>query len=409
MSVDKLAYIPREIEPVLLNRLATFPSVVVSGPRQSGKSTLLLKALPEYSYITLDDPVTRERALTDPNLFLDSAGDRVIIDEIQQAPQLLSYVKMRIDRQRNRRGAFAFTGSQQFSLIRDLSDSLSGRIALLDLLPFSLAEKNRAGWPTETLKAFVRAALRGSYPELVVFSKLDTTAWYGAYVQTYLERDVRTLYNIGNLRDFQRFIQLLSARCAQVLNLSSLAGDLGVSVPTIRNWLSILEAGRIIYLLPPYHTNLGKRITKAPKLYFLDIGLVCYLTGVRDEAHLLNGPLAGPLFENFCLQEIIKWFFHRGERAGLYYLRTQNQLEVDLLIETSFQTLIPVEFKLSKTPQAKMGAALDRFKKLFASFNVQSGFLVSLAEETFPLTRDLSAIGLKGFLADLSLKKPFTA
>jgi uncharacterized protein len=408
MSVDKLSYILREIEPVLLSRLATFPSVVVSGPRQSGKSTLLLKALPEYAYITLDDPVTRERALMDPNLFLDSAGDRVIIDEIQQAPQLLSYVKMRIDRQRDRRGAFAFTGSQQFSLIRDLSDSLAGRIALLDLLPFSLAEKSRAGWPMETLKAFIQASLRGSYPELVVFPKLDSVAWYGAYVQTYLERDVRTLYNIRNLRDFQRFIQLLAARCAQVLNLSSLAGDLGVSVPTAKNWLSILEAGRIIYLLPPYHTNLGKRITKAPKLYFLDIGLVCYLTGIRDEAHLLNGPLAGPLFENFCVQEIVKWFFHQGERTNLYYLRTQNQLEVDLLIETSFQTLIPVEFKLSKTPHPGMGAALGRFKKLFSSFNIQPGFLVSLAEESFPLSADLTVSTLSGFLSGLSFKKPIT-
>lgn len=403
MAVDKLTYIQREIEPVLLNRLATFPSVVVSGPRQSGKSTLLLKALPDYAYITLDDPVTRERALTDPNLFLDSAGDRVIIDEIQQAPQLLSYVKMRIDRQRNRRGSFAFTGSQQFSLIRELSDSLAGRIALLDLLPFSLAEENRAGWPTETLKAFVRASLRGSYPELVVFPKLDAMAWYGSYVQTYLERDVRTLYNIGNLRGFQRFIQLLAARCAQVLNLSSLAGDLGVSVPTIRNWLSILEAGRIIYLLPPYHTNLGKRITKAPKLYFLDVGLVCYLTGIRDEAHLLHGPLAGPLFENFCLQEIVKWFFHRGDRANLYYLRTQNQLEVDLLIEKSFQTLIPVEFKLSKTPHPALGASIGRFIKLFSSLNIQPGFLVSLAEESFPLTGDLTVSSLNGFLSGLTL------
>jgi len=148
-------------------------------------------------------------------------------------------------------------------------------------------------------------------------------AWYGSYIQTYLERDVRSLYNIGNLRDFQRFIQLLAARCAQVLNLSTFSRDLGVSVPTVKNWLSILEAGRIIYLLPPYHSNLGKRITKAPKLYFLDIGLVCYLTGIKDEDHLLKGPLSGALFENFCVQETVKMFFHQGRRPNLYFLRTR--------------------------------------------------------------------------------------
>jgi predicted AAA+ superfamily ATPase len=403
MTPKKQSYIPRDLQAILLNRLATFPSVVVSGPRQSGKSTLLLKTLPDYTYITLDDPVTRERALADPNLFLDWAGDRVIIDEIQQAPQLLSYVKMRIDRQRAKRGSFVFTGSQQFALIRDLSDSLAGRIAPLDLLPFSLAEKARAGLAPLTLKAFVLASLRGSFPELIVFPEMDPSAWYGAYIQTYLERDVRTLYNIGNLRDFQRFIQLLAVRCAQVLNLSTFARDLGISVPTIKNWLSILEAGRIIYLLPPYHTNLGKRITRAPKLYFLDIGIVCYLTGIRDEDHLLKGPMAGALFENFCLQEIIKWFFHRGERANLYYLRTHNQLEIDLLIEKAFQTLIPVEFKLSKTPHPAMGSSLERFKKLFPSWNIEPGFLLSLSEESFPLTPNFQVKPLNEFLSGFSL------
>lgn len=401
MFPKKLSYIPRDIQTILLNRLATFPSVVVSGPRQSGKSTLLLKTLPDYTYITLDDPVTRERALSDPNLFLDWAGDRAIIDEIQHAPRLLSYVKMRIDQHRARKGSYIFTGSQQFPLIRDLSDSLAGRIVLLDLLPFSMAEKTRAGLKHQTQEAFIQAGLRGSFPELVVSPEMDPPVWYGAYIQTYLERDVRTLYNIGNLRDFQRFIQLLAVRCAQILNLSSFARDLGVSVPTVKSWLSILEAGRIIYLLPPYHTNLGKRITRAPKLYFLDIGIVCYLAGIRDIGHLLNGPMAGALFENFCFQEIVKWFFHRGERANLYYFRTHNQLEIDLLIEKAFQTLIPVEFKLSKTPHPAMGASIERFKKLFPSWNIGPGYLVSMSEESFPLRQDFLVRTLNDFLSGL--------
>ena len=396
-----MIYIPRNIETVLRDRVASFPSVVVSGPRQSGKSTLLMHTLTEYTYLSLDDPITRERALSDPRFFLDTAGEKVIIDEIQRAPQLLSYVKMNIDLRRDLRGIYAFTGSQQFSLIRDLSDSLAGRIALLDLLPFSFSERDIALGSRTTLQDFIHVALRGSYPELVLSPALDPSAWYGSYIQTYLERDVRSLYNIGNLRDFQRFIQLLAARCAQVLNLSTFSRDLGVSVPTVKSWLSILEAGRIIYLLPPYHSNLGKRIIKAPKLYFLDIGMVCYLTGIKDEDHLLKGPLSGALFENFCVQETVKTFFHRGRRPNLYFLRTQNQLEVDLLIEESFQTLIPVEFKMTKTPHPEMGAAIGRFRKLFAGWNIKPGMIVSLVDQSVPMSDLLSAKTLPDYLSTL--------
>jgi len=308
---------------------------------------------------------------------------------------------MYIDVRRDLRGIYVFTGSQQFNLIRDLSDSLAGRIALLDLLPFSVSERNTALGPRTTLQDFIFASLRGAYPELVLSPHLDPSAWYGSYIQTYLERDVRSLYNIGNLRDFQRFVQLLAARCSQVLNLSTFSRDIGVSVPTVKSWLSILEAGRIIYLLPPYHSNLGKRITKAPKLYFLDIGLVCYLTGVKDEDHLLKGPLSGALFENFCVQETVKMFFHQGRRPNLYFLRTQNQLEVDLLIEESFQTLVPVEFKMTKTPAPAMGAAIGRFRKLFAGLNIKPGMIVSLVDQSVSMNEGLTATTLPDYLSAL--------
>ncbi|MEI7637518.1 MAG: DUF4143 domain-containing protein, partial [Syntrophus sp. (in: bacteria)] len=173
------------------------------------------------------------------------------------------------------------------------------------------------------------------------------------------------------------------------------------SVPTVKSWLSVLEAGRIIYLLPPYHSNLGKRITKAPKLYFLDIGLVCYLTGIKDEDHLLKGPLSGALFENFCVQETVKMFFHQGRRPNLYFLRTQNQLEVDLLVEEAFQTLIPVEFKMTKTPHPSMGAAIGRFRKLFSGWNIKPGMIVSLVDQSVPLSDVLSATTLPDYLSTL--------
>lgn len=391
-------YIPRQIEPLIHKCLRTFPSVVISGPRQSGKSTLLIQTLRDYNYLSLDDPVTRERAASDPRLFLDTAGERIIIDEIQWAPHLMSYIKMDIDSQREKTGSYVFTGSQQFSLIKNLSDSLAGRIAILDLLPLSCQEKRLAIPLPTTLGAFTHAALRGSYPELTVKSDMDAASWFGSYIQTYLERDVRSLYNIGNLRDFQRFLQLLASRCSQILNMSQFANDLGVSVPTVKNWLSILEAGRIIYLLPPYYSNFGKRVTKAPKVYFLDIGLVCYLTGIRDRDHLLNGPMAGALFENYCIQETIKLFFHRGRRANIYFMRTNNNLEVDLLIEESFQTLIPVEIKLNKTPSLAMGSNISRFRRLFDRFNIKKGLIVSLTEESFPLSKDLVSLTLDDYL-----------
>jgi len=390
--VHTMNYIHRMIEPLVLKSLETFPSVVISGPRQSGKSTLLIQTLRDYNYLSLDDPVTRERAASDPRLFLDTAGERVIIDEIQWAPHLMSYIKMDIDSRRDQTGSYVFTSSQQFSLIKNLSDSLAGRIAILDLLPFSLREKRLAIQLPTTLEAFTHAALRGSYPELTVKSDMDAATWFGAYVQTYLERDVRSLYNIGNLRDFQRFLQLLASRCAQVLNLSQFANDLGVSVPTVKNWLSVLEAGRIIYLLPPYYSNLGKRVTKAPKVYFIDIGLVCYLAGIKNRDHLLNGPMAGALFENYCIQETIKLFFHEGRRANIYFIRTNNNLEVDLLVEESFQTLIPVEIKLNKTPSLAMGSNISRFRKLFDRFDIKKGMIVSLTEESVPFSKDLVSL-----------------
>ncbi len=250
-------YIPRSIESLLPGILATFPCMAVTGPRQSGKSTLLRHALPEYSYTTLDDPAVLQLAHTDPVYFLDSLGERSIIDEIQLAPGILSYVKMRVDAHRSRNGRFVFTGSQQFGMIRNLGDSLAGRIALLDLLPFAASELQQAVPMESGMELFATTCLTGAYPQLALTPKIDRRLWYSSYIQTYLERDIRSLYDIGSLREFHRFMQLLAIRCSQMLNMSSFATDLGVSVPTIKRWLSVLEAGRIIYLLSPLFRQPG--------------------------------------------------------------------------------------------------------------------------------------------------------
>lgn len=397
-----MKYIHRQIEHKLRQLLRSFPSLAITGPRQSGKSTLLINTLSEYRYITFDDPLTRERAISDPQFFIESIGGNTIIDEIQYAPGILSYIKMKIDRERHKKGVYIFTGSQQFTMIKNLGDSLAGRIGLLDLLPFSVIEKLESIKLKTTLDYFVHAALTGSYPELVVDPSIDVYSWYGSYIQTYLERDIRSIYHIGNLRDFQRFMQLLAGRCAQVLNLSGFAKDLGVSVPTVKSWLSALDASRIVYLLPPYYNNLGKRIIKSPKVYFSDIGMVCYLTGIRDKTHLLQGPMAGALFENFCIQEAIKVFFNRGQSPRLYYLRMANNLEIDLLIESAAKSLIPVEIKLTKTPSIGMGANISRFRNLFPAIDIKKGVIVSLAEQTIPISRELTAITFNDYLKEIA-------
>lgn len=395
-------YISRDVEPVLLELLEQFPAVAVTGPRQVGKSTLLQQVLPQARYLTLDDPFLRQRALDDPELLLEADGRQLIIDEIQYAPSLLSYIKMRIDRDRDRMGAFILTGSQQFPMLKGLGESLAGRIGLLELLPFSMAESERAGSPPDGLGAFERACLRGCFPEPLLRGRVDVARWYASYVQTYLERDIRAIYDIGHLREFERCLRLLAARCSQELHLSSVAAEVGVSAPTIRKWVSVLEASRLIYLLPPYHRNLGKRTIKAPKLYFLDVGLVCYLTGIRDFGHVMDGPLAGPLFENFGIQEAVKVSLSQGVQPRFYFLRTQAGLEVDLLVEGVNGRLRPFEFKLARTPRQNMADALRRFQDQFAALGAEPGQVVTLGEQSGPLTREVGLLSLRGFAAQVT-------
>jgi predicted AAA+ superfamily ATPase len=394
-------YIQRVMEKLLPGILATFPCLAITGPRQAGKSTLLRHSLPDYRYVSLDDPAVLAQATTDPEYFLDSLGERCIIDEIQLAPGILSYVKMRVDADRSRNGRFVFTGSQQFGMIRNLGDSLAGRIALLDLLPFAVDEMAMATPLHSGLDCFFAAALTGTYPQLALTAEIDRRLWYASYIQTYLERDIRSLYDIGSLREFHRFMQLLAARCSQLLNMSSFATDLGVSVTTVKRWLSVLEAGRIIYLLPPYFNNLGKRITKMPKIYFLDTGLACHLAGIRDREQLLEGAMAGALFENFCVQETVKCFANRGEQPRISYLLTNNGLEVDLIIEGPNLRPLPVEIKLSRTPSAGMATGITRFSGLFAETRPEDGLLLCLADGERPVCRGVTAIGLREYLSRL--------
>ncbi len=400
-------YIHRQIEKTLIKLNKQFPVLVITGPRQSGKTTLLknlFKVKENYKLISFDDPLEKERALSDPKLFLENLGERVIFDEIQYVPELLSFLKIYVDKNRNKKGLFILTGSQQFNLIKNLTETLAGRCVLLNLLGFNRNERLNIPYVKTRVKDlwkdFVYTSLRGSFPEIAIYKNKEARVWYGSYLQTYIERDIRLIYDIGNIRDFQMFIRLLASRCSSILNLTSIANDIGIAVNTAKRWLSVLEATNLVYLLYPYYRNLGKRIVKAPKVYFLDSGLVCYLTGIETERQLLGGPLSGALFENYCIQETVKCFYNKGVRPNIFYLRTHNQMEIDLIIEKATK-IYPVEIKLTKTPNLKMAHSIERFKKIFTKLDIQKGMIVSLSKENIQLTKDVHLVSFDNYLNGL--------
>ena len=365
-----------------------FPSVVVCGMRQCGKSTLVRHAFPDHVYITFDDPEMQRKALDDPEFLLSDAGDAgLILDEIQYVPQLLPYLKMRIDARRKSKGRFILTGSQNFSMMKGVSESLAGRVGIMELQPFSMEEV--AGKATRPTAFFQSACLRGLFPEMVCERGRSAEHWYASYIRTYLERDIRSLYDIGSIREFERFMKLLAGRTAQLLNMSTIANDIGIAVSTVRRWISVLEACQIIYLLQPWHSNLGNRLVKTPKVYFLDCGIVSYLTHLRDADHLMAGPLAGAMFETFCIQEALKVACQTGGAPEFFFYRDQKGLEVDLLVVGKHGKLIPFEFKLSQTPKAEMGGGIERFQKIHQSTDPSTGHLISLSEKTGSLTRSV--------------------
>jgi len=346
----------------------TFPVVTLTGPRQSGKTTLVREIFDEYAYVSLEAPDIREFALEDPRGFLSQFKKPAVLDEVQRAPLLFSYIQILVD-ESGESGQFILTGSHNFLLLESISQSLAGRSAVLHLLPFSLEELTGE----ETLAPFelgrtlpasykspvielTELLFKGFYPRIQA-QRLSPHDWFGSYYQTYLERDVRSIINVGDLESFGRFIRLCAGRNGQLLNLTSLASDCGITHSSARRWLSVLEASFIITILRPYHRNYGKRLIKSPRLFFLDTGLLCYLLQIRKPEELHFHGSKGAIFESYVLSEIYKHFAHRGERPPLSFWRDSSGHEVDLLIEHG-DTLIPVEIKSSKT------LAGDQFKGL---------------------------------------------
>ena len=339
-------YYNRKIESVILNYLKVFPIVGLTGPRQSGKSTTLQYLLVKnYTYVTFDDYRISSLFYDDPEKFMKIYSDKIIFDEVQKVPELFNYLKIAVDSDRGKYGKFVITGSGQFTMMQKITESLAGRIGLISLLPFQYIEM-----PEDLRQA---SQYKGSFPEIVKKKYYYWEQWYAAYIETYITKDVRDFMNIGNIHDFRKFLNLLAANTAQILNFSRFAGDLGVSVSTIKRWLSVLETSYIIFLLPPYFKNIRKRIIKSPKVYFYDTGLVSVLTGISNRQMYEQGPMAGSLFENYVIAEIYKNIHHSDLNQQLYYLRTSNRVEVDLIIEKK-SSIELIEIKKTSTFKPKM-------------------------------------------------------
>jgi len=353
--------IRREIEPYLRAVFKKFPVVTITGPRQSGKTTLVKHVFPSKPYINLEHPEEREFAASDPRAFFRRYPAGAVLDEVQRVPALLSYIQSIVD-ERGQNGLFVLTGSSQFELMRSISQSLAGRTALLKLLPFSLSELRRHADFPGGIDEMIH---RGFYPRLYD-QDLDPVRAYGDYLETYVERDLRHLAAVKNLGLFQKFVRLCAGRIGQVLNLSSLGNDIGVSHTTAREWITLLETSYIIFLLEPYHRNIGKRLIKSPKLYFYDVGLAAYLIGIENLAHIAHHPLRGNLFENLVLMEFLKYRFNKGQRSNLSFFRDRTGNEIDLLYTIS-ENILAVEVKSGETLSGslfKSFAVLDQALKI---------------------------------------------
>ncbi len=319
------------------------PAIALTGPRQSGKTTLLKTAFPNYDYVNLEHPPTRALALNDPDQFLSQFTKGVIIDEVQRAPELFSYLQVIIDKQK-KMGQFILSGSQNFLLLENISQSLAGRVALFNLLPFSYTEMKTGNLKIKNVEQLI---FKGSYPAMYD-RKIAPNMYYPFYLNTYVERDVRQLVNIQNLSLFETFIKLLAGRVGQLLNLSEIGNALGIDHKTVKKWLSVLETSFIVYLIQPYHKNFNKRLIKTPKLYFYDTGLVCNLLGIDDEKQLINHWAKGGLFENFVINELLKERINKGIKPQFYFWRDSQGNEIDLLIQEKGK-IKAIEIKSSQT------------------------------------------------------------
>jgi uncharacterized protein len=357
--------IQRDAEDTIHTLLRGFPVVTITGPRQSGKTTIAKAIFPDKPYASLEEPDVRHAAREDPRSFLERFPDGAVLDEVQRCPEILSYLQSIVDAD-GRMGLYLLTGSQQFGLLSGITQSLAGRTAFVELLPFSFHELAQAGKQPSNLN---RMLFTGGYPPLYD-RDVAVRAWFGAYVMAYIERDVRQILKIQDLETFQRFIRLCAGRTGQLLNYSSLAADCGITHNTAKAWISLLEASYILFQLRPHHANFNKRLVKAPKLYFYDVGLVSWLLGIQTPEQIETHPLRGSIFETFVVAEWMKSFLNSGEQPAFYFWRDSNGVEVALLIERGGR-IMPVEIKSGKTVAADFFSGLEKWTALAGDMAIE--------------------------------------
>ncbi len=369
----------RDIAERFKKALTQYPVVTLTGPRQSGKTTLARTLCPNYDYINLEEPDIREAAIQDPRAILSKYQKGLIIDEVQHVPSLLSYIQAIVD-EKQQDGMYVLTGSHQIALHEALAQSLAGRTALLHLLPLCLHELSQAGIKPSLNELLIK----GFYPR-VYQKELDPTQAYRDYVKTYLERDVRSMINVKDLLMFQRFLKLSAARTGCVLNMNGLANDVGVSNHTIKHWLSVLQASHLVELIMPYYENFGKQVVKSPKLYFTDVGLVCHLIGIETISQVDRDPLRGNLFETLVVTELMKTRYNIGRDPNLYYYRDSLQKEVDIIYKRG-SSLIPVEIKSAQTMNISFTRGLDYFHQLVGE-RCEQAYVVYAGEQELQLEK----------------------
>jgi uncharacterized protein len=386
-----MKFVPRLLGKELFQASKSFPALVLTGPRRAGKTTLMRRLFPNAAYFLLEDPDIVARIRSDPRSFMEEVRLPAILDEVQNVPEVFNYVRSRIDSSPSKKGQWLITGSQESSLMMGVTETMAGRAAIFQLLPLSTRET-----PKVTL-------LRGGFPEVLAHPSATQT-WFRSYMQTYLERDVRAVSSIRDLATFRRFLSLLASRCGQILNKTDLAAPLGVSVPTITEWLSILEITGQILLIHPFFENFGKRLIKSPKLYFVDSGLACYLLGIDSPAMLNRSPFLGALFEGFIAAEIVKQQIACGRPRELYYFRDQQGLEVDFVIPSGGNKLMLLEVKASRTVMPETARSIVRLAAAASRYQISS-FVVYQKTAAEPssrvLTPGVKALSPEEFLSHL--------
>ena len=403
-------YLVRTLEKFAKIAAGQFPVLLVTGARQVGKTTLLRHmSEPGRTYVSMDDVLVLDLARRDPALFLQRFRPPLLIDEIQYAPELLPYIKMEADNTKQP-GLFWLTGSQQFHLMKGVSESLAGRVAVVQLLGLSRRERTGAGDMSQpgintflasspinrnddymTLQELYQMIWRGSYPAIALDEEMDRDLFYSSYVQTYLQRDVRDLARVGDEMVFLRFLRIAAARTGQILNLTEFARDADIAVNTAKNWLSIMQASGIIYLLEPYYNNLNKRLVKSPKIYFLDTGLAAYLTGWSSPETLETGAMSGHILETWVISELLKDYLHNGKQPPFYYYRDKEQKEIDLLIVQDGK-IHPFEIKKTASPSTNDIRAFGKLEKL--GVPIGPGGVICLAQQSLPITQSVASISV---------------